>query len=134
VHKVLLIEDDEMVLRMYKKLFTYKGYSLEVARNGELGIKIAKKFKPDLILLDVMLPKMNGLEVLEKLKKDSKLKKIKVVLLTNLGMQDELDKAVENGAVRYIIKNDHVPNEVFKIAEEVIFQKKAKQLPSLKQK
>jgi len=121
--KILLIEDDEIMSRMYKKLFSYKGYSIETAGDGQEGLAKAQKTKPDIILLDVMMPKLNGLQVLDRLKKDPKTRDIQVVLLSNLSIQDELDKALDKGIIKYIIKRNHEPDEIFKIVEEIIASK-----------
>lgn len=120
MHKILLIEDDDIMSRMYKKLFTYKGYDINVAENGEEGFRKAKQFKPDLILLDVMMPKMNGFETLDKLKTEAKTKNIKVILLSNLGLQEELDKAIKKGAIKYVIKNENSPSEVLEIVNSFL--------------
>jgi CheY-like chemotaxis protein len=120
MYKILLVEDDEIMARMYKRLFKYKGYKIEIAKDGREGLVKVRNFDPDLILLDVMIPHLNGIEVLGKLKSNTKTKHIPIILLTNLGIQEELDKAVKIGIVRYIIKNDHTPEEVFKIAKDVL--------------
>ena len=118
--KVLLIEDDNFLSRMYSRVFSYKGYEVETAENAKVGLAKAKSFKPDIIFLDVMLPDENGLELLKKLKKTEVTKNMAVVLLTNLGIQKELDRALESGASRYIIKNDRDPSEILLIAQEVL--------------
>jgi CheY-like chemotaxis protein len=118
--KVLLVEDDDMMLRMYKKVFTFGGFEVIVAENGEDGLARAKETKPDLIILDVMMPKMNGLELLDKLKDDPKLKQIPTVMLTNLGMDHEIKKALDRGALLYLIKNEHDPKKVFEMVKELI--------------
>ena len=120
IRKILIVEDDEVLGRMYKKLFEFKNYDVNLVQDGLSAFSQAKKFEPNLILLDIMMPKMNGLEVLEKLKKDNETKIIPVILMTNLGIQEELDKAINNGALRYIIKNDHQPEDIFKIVEEIL--------------
>ena len=98
MRQILIIDDDQMLTRMYKRLFSYKNYKVKVIEEGHLAIQEAKKFKPDLILLDVMLPKMNGIEVLSKLKANTITKHIPVILLTNLGIQEKLDSAITKGA------------------------------------
>ncbi len=82
--KILIIEDDSMMSRMYQNSFSIEGFVTEIAKDGEEGIVKAKDIKPSLILLDVMMPKMNGLEALDLLKADSSTKDIPVVMLTNL--------------------------------------------------
>lgn len=118
--KILIIDDDEMMSRMYKKLLSFNGYVVEIAVDGKEGFKKANINRPDLILLDIIMPKMNGLDLLFKLKNDSKIKAIPVILLTNLGINEELKKAVEKGALGYVTKSDHEPSEVLKIVNRVL--------------
>jgi CheY-like chemotaxis protein len=121
--KILLVEDDDLMIRMYNRLFTIHGYQTEIAENGEEGFTKAKQFQPDLILLDVMMPKMNGLELVKKLKEDEETKDIIIVLLTNLGIQEKLDEAIQMGVATYIIKSNHQPEEIIRIVEEQLIKK-----------
>jgi CheY-like chemotaxis protein len=118
--KVLLVEDDEHMLRMYQKLFTYGGFAVTAAADGLEGIQKAKEIKPDLIILDVMMPKMNGLELLEEIKKDKTIKHIPTVMLTNLSMEREIENALAQGASLYIIKNEHEPQKVFDMVKNLV--------------
>jgi CheY-like chemotaxis protein len=115
--KILLVEDDGLMSRMYGRLFAYEGYDVEVAADGEAGFVKAKEFQPDLILLDVMMPRMNGLELIQKLKEESRTRDITLVLLTNLGIQEKIDEAMRLGAAGCIIKSNHSPEEVIKLVE-----------------
>jgi CheY-like chemotaxis protein len=121
--KILLIEDDGLMSRMYGRLFTYEGYDVEIAADGEAGFVKAKEFQPDLILLDVMMPRMNGLELIQKLKQDDRTRNIDVILLTNLGIQEKLDEAMSYGAVACITKSNHSPDEVIKLVKDVLSKK-----------
>lgn len=121
--KVLLIEDDEILSRMYKKLLTYNGHDVETAHDAKTGLDKAESFSPDIIFLDVILPDMNGLEVLEKLQKSKKTKDMAIILLTNLGLKEELEKALKNGASRYIIKNENDSGEILTVMREVLTEK-----------
>ena len=87
---VLLVEDDTFLGNIYKTKFDMEGFKVSVAENGEEGLADAKKKKPDIILLDILLPKLDGFRVLEKLKADDELKNIPVILLTNLGQKDDV--------------------------------------------
>jgi len=120
--QLLIIEDDELILRMYQKIFVFEGFDVSVANNGQDGLdKIrAAKPKPALVMLDIMMPKMNGLEVLDKLKADPDTKTIPVVMLTNLAGQQDAESALAKGAVRYIIKSEHDPKEVTEIVKEIL--------------
>jgi DNA-binding response OmpR family regulator len=118
--KILLVEDDPFLLNMYVTKFEMEGFSVVVADDGEKGVKSAVKELPDIILLDIMLPKMNGFEVLEKIKGADETKKIPVILLTNLSQKDEIEKAASLGAVDYLIKAHFMPSEVVEKIKKVL--------------
>lgn len=109
---VLIIEDDVFLSGIYQKKFEMEGFKVIIAGDGESGWQTAKKKKPDIILLDILLPKLDGFAVLEKLKKDAETKNIPVILLTNLGQKDDVEKGLEQGAVDYLIKAHFKPSEV----------------------
>jgi len=117
---LLIVEDDPLILRMYQQAFEFSKHKTFVADNGEDGLAKAKAEKPDVILLDIMMPNMNGLEVLKKLKLDPDTKKIPVVMLTNLGRDKDIKTALSLGAVKYITKVDNTPKEVVKQVEQII--------------
>lgn len=108
---ILLVEDDNFLGNIYKTKFEMEKFKVVVATDGLEGLEMAKKKKPDIILLDVLMPKMDGFEVLENLKKDKNLAKIPVILLTNLGQKDDVVKGLELGAVDYLIKAHFKPSE-----------------------
>ena len=110
--RILLIEDDSFIAQLYALKFKQTPYEFNQARDGDEGIALAKDQKPDLILLDIILPKNNGFTILENLKKDETTKDIPVILLTNLGQQENIQKGMTLGAVDYIIKAHHTPQEV----------------------
>lgn len=118
--KILIVEDDPLMSRMYQKIFSFEGYEVEMAVDGEEGWEKAKKNKPTLILLDIMMPKMNGIQVLEKLKLDAETKSIPVVMLTNLAGVSDAEAALAKGAVKYIVKSEHDPKEVTNMIKEVL--------------
>ncbi|MBT4120783.1 MAG: response regulator [Candidatus Magasanikbacteria bacterium] len=117
---VLLVEDDTFLANIYKTKFDMEGFKVSVSENGEEGLADAKKKKPDIILLDILLPKMDGFTVLEKLKEDSGVKDIPVILLTNLGQKDDVSKGLEMGAVDYLIKAHFKPSEVVEKVNKVL--------------
>ena len=119
-HKILLIEDDPFLLDMYSTKFKEVGFDIEVAQDGEMGISKAKEIMPDLILLDVVLPKKDGFEVLKTLKSDGQTAKIPVVMLTNLGLESDVKRGLELGAQSYIIKAHFTPTEVVAKIKEVL--------------
>src|SRR6266576_1657962 len=100
--KLLIVEDDPLMSRMYQKIFTFEGYDVQMAADGQEGLDKAREIKPTMILLDVMMPKLNGLQVLEKLKADPETKAIPVVMLTNLAGQQDAESALTKGAIKYI--------------------------------
>ena len=118
--KILIVEDDSLMLRLYQKAFGFENYEVETASNGEEGIEKAREIKPTLMLLDVMMPKMDGLTVLDKLKSDPETKSIPVIVLTNLAGTQDAETALAKGAVKYIVKSEHDPREVVGIVKEVL--------------
>ena len=118
--KVLIIEDDQLIQRMYEKIFKFQKFDVTIAGDGEKGLEIAKSLKPTIILLDVMMPKMDGFEVLKKLKEYDETKKIPVVMLSNLAGENDVETALSKGAVKYIVKSEHDPKEVSDIVQEII--------------
>ncbi len=118
--KILIVEDDPLMSRMYQKIFTFEGYEVEMAGDGQEGFEKASMTHPTLILLDVMMPKMNGLETLDKLKLDPDLKSIPVIMLTNLAGEKDAETALAKGAVKYIVKSEHDPKEVADTVKEVL--------------
>lgn len=118
--KVLLVEDDEMLHTMYTQKFTKEGYEVVSAYNGAEGVAAAETNKPDVILLDIIMPKMDGFVALKKLKKNDATKAIPVILLTNLGQEEDIRKGRELGATDYFIKANHTPQEVVDKVNEVM--------------
>jgi CheY-like chemotaxis protein len=118
--KIFIVEDDPLMSRMYQKIFTFEGYEVEMAGDGEEALTKLPTANPTIILLDVMMPKMNGLQVLEKLKADPATNHIPVVMLTNLAGQQDAETALSKGAVKYIVKSEHEPKEVADMVKEII--------------
>lgn len=116
--KLLIVEDDTFLANMYKTKFGLEGYTVSLAESGEEALKMLRKEMPDLVLLDVLLPGMDGFNVLKKIKKTAEFKKVPVILLTNLGQKDDVRKGFEMGAIGYLIKAQHMPSEV---VDKVIF-------------
>jgi DNA-binding response OmpR family regulator len=118
--KILIVEDDPLMSRMYEKIFTFEKYDVVMAHDGEEGLAKALSENPTLIMLDVMMPKMNGLQVLERLKADTRTKALPVIMLTNLAGQQDAETALSKGAVKYLIKSEHEPKEVTDIVKEIL--------------
>jgi len=110
--KILLVEDDTFLSGMYVSKLDMEGFDTVLASEGKQGLKMIKEENPDLILLDIILPKMDGFEILKEIRKDKKIKDTPVILLTNLGQKKDVDKAFKLGAVDYLIKAHFMPSEV----------------------
>ncbi|PJB16017.1 response regulator [Candidatus Falkowbacteria bacterium CG_4_9_14_3_um_filter_38_19] len=110
--KILLVEDEELMINLLQRKLTKEGYEISVARDGEEGLKEMREIKPDLVLLDIIMPKMGGFEVMEEMGKDKELKKIPVVIISNSGQPVELDEAQRLGARDWLIKTEFDPQEV----------------------
>ena len=118
--KVLIIDDEQELLKMYEQAFSNTGFTSILAENGEVGIKKAKDQKPDVILLDIIMPKMNGLDVLAEIKKDPEIKEIPVILLTNLPEECSGEKSKELGAAGYLVKAENEPDQVVESVKKII--------------
>lgn len=117
---ILFIEDEPNLQKMVSRFLEDKGYQVKSALDGELGLKIAKESKPDLILLDLILPKKDGFEVLKELKADSETKDIPVIVLTNLETSEDVEKALSLGATSYLVKASYELTEVVKKIEAAL--------------
>ncbi len=110
--KILLIEDEEIMIGLLKRKLIKEGYEVSIARDGEDGLKKMKEINPNLVLLDIIMPKMGGFEVMEEMGKDEELKKIPVIVISNSGQPVEIDKAQKLGARDWLIKTEFDPQEV----------------------
>ncbi len=110
--KILLVEDEEIVVDLLQRKLSQEGYEVHVARDGDEGLKAMREVKPDLILLDIIMPKMGGFEVMEEMRKDKELKEIPVIVISNSGQPVELDRAQKLGAKDWLIKTEFDPQEV----------------------
>lgn len=109
---ILFIEDESDLQKTFGDILKQEGYKMVSALDGEAGLKLAKAQKPDLILLDIILPKVHGFEVLKKLKEDSETKDIPIIVLTNLESRSDAEKALELGATTYLVKTSYTLEEV----------------------
>ena len=118
--KIVLVEDNEMLAEIYQTLLVSEGFSVEVAHDGEAGAKLIKKVVPDLVLLDIMLPKLSGDQVLYEIRSDAKCKDIKVIMLTNIS-ETEAPEGIERlGFSRYIVKANLQSEQLPAICRETI--------------
>ncbi|OGM12202.1 hypothetical protein A2Z22_05195 [Candidatus Woesebacteria bacterium RBG_16_34_12] len=123
--KVLIIEDEPLVARLYEKTLKFDGFEVSIANGGNEGLTKTKAEKPDLVLLDIMMPEPDGIEVLDKLKKDEETKGIPVVILTNLSGKHDAELALSKGADDYWIKRDAEPKDLGKMIKGILNRKPA---------
>lgn len=112
VQTILLVEDDPLLSRMYQTKFTKEGYRVLLAEDGEAGLKIALEQRIDFLILDIMMPKLSGLDLLAKLRENPRGKTIPVIVLSNLAQQKEAEKALALGAKEFLIKANLTPSQV----------------------
>lgn len=117
--KILIIEDEEIILNLLQKKLIKDGFDVTAAENGEKGMEAMRKSPPDLLLLDIIMPKKGGFEVMEEMIKDPQLKKIPIIIISNSGQPVELDRAQKLGAKDWLIKTEFDPQEVI---EKVVKQ------------
>jgi len=110
--KILIVEDEEIMIDLLQRKLTREGYEVSVTKDGDEGLKAMREVKPDLILLDIIMPKMGGFEVMEEMNKDPKLKQIPIIIVSNSGQPVELDNAQKLGAKDWLIKTEFDPQEV----------------------
>jgi DNA-binding response OmpR family regulator len=118
--KLLIIEDDLVLQKALSDYLVTEGFEIKCAEDGEIGIKMAMTEKPDLILLDIVLPKKDGYSVLREVRENPTTKAIPIVLLTNLGSIADVEKALELGATTYLVKADYRLEEVTAKVKEIL--------------
>jgi DNA-binding response OmpR family regulator len=116
-NKILLIEDDPFISEIYQRKLSENGFEVELVQDGSLALKKFQIFQPDFVLLDIMLPKKSGWEILKELVKVNN-NSSKIVMLTNLGEQDKIKQALEMGADDYLIKASLTPSELVEIIQD----------------
>ena len=122
--KVLIVEDDKFLSELISTKLDKEGFAISLAGDGEAGLKKAEEFKPDIILLDIMLPGMDGFEVLEKLKghANASIKKTPVIILSNFGQESKVERGLQLGAVDYLVKANFTTGEIVDKIKEVLKQ------------
>ena len=118
--KILLIEDEDMLRELITKRLTIGGYEIIQSTDGIGGLKAAQEQRPDLVLLDIVLPGIDGFEVLEKIKNDASLSRMPVVMLSNLSQKNDIEKALKLGAVDYFIKINFTSEEVLEKIKNIL--------------
>ncbi|HLB66669.1 MAG TPA: response regulator [Candidatus Saccharimonadales bacterium] len=127
--KIAIVEDDQAISQMYRIKFEADGYEVETAENGKLGLALAEKMRPDVILLDLMMPEMNGDEMLVELRKQVWGKNIKVVILTNIGEQEVPENIKQLGVSAFILKADMTPRQVAELVKKKLAENTAQASP-----
>ncbi len=112
MRKILLIEDEEIMINLLQKKLVREGYEVSVARDGEEGLKTMEEVRPDLVLLDIIMPRLGGFEVMEEMQKNKELRKTPVIVISNSGQPVELDRAQKLGAKDWLVKTEFDPQEV----------------------
>jgi two-component system, OmpR family, alkaline phosphatase synthesis response regulator PhoP len=112
--KIIIVEDDKFLTKIYRLNLENEGYKLVIVNDGKRALDVIQTEMPNLIMLDVILPNMTGLEILDDLKKTTKLKNIPVIMLSNLGQQKDIDKAINTGADDYFINAEVTIEEIIK--------------------
>ncbi len=119
-YKILVVEDDKFLRELISQKLTREGYDVKEAIDGEDGVVKVKEEKPDIILLDLILPGMDGFEVLAKIKDDPEVENIPVVILSNLGQRDDVERGLKLGAIDFLIKAHFTPGEIIEKIEKVM--------------
>jgi DNA-binding response OmpR family regulator len=123
MNKILLIEDDKILLEMYQDKFTHEGFEVLTANEGQEGFNKIKTFRPDIVLLDLIMPKVNGFEFLKLVKADPTLKNIPILVLTNIFADAE--DLVKNWGVEYfLLKSNYTPENIMDKVKEIVASKK----------
>ncbi|MDO8524044.1 MAG: response regulator [bacterium] len=118
--KLLIIEDEKVLMEMYLAKLNRQDLNIFSESSAEQGFAITKKEKPDLILLDILLPMGNGIDLLEKIRKDEDIKDTKVLVFSNYDEPDTRARAMELGAVDYLIKTNYTPNQIASIIQNIL--------------
>jgi DNA-binding response OmpR family regulator len=125
--KILLAEDDLQLIDMYRRKFELEGFDVKFAEDGQQALDILASWKPDVALIDIMMPKVNGLDVLKHIKDRKEYEDVLTIMLTNLGNESTAEEIYKLGATEYIVKADMTPLEVSEKVKELIkyYKKKA---------
>jgi len=122
-YKVLIIDDDVFYVEVMTRIFSREKYGIEIALDGEDGLKKVKSFNPDIVLLDIRMPKMDGIAVVRELKKDPSTKDIPVILVSNLADERDAGEVAGLSDVQSLVKANHTPDEIFQKVKETLESK-----------
>ena len=119
---ILLVEDDPFLIDIYTTKLKKSGFKTEVVTDGESALKKIRQKMPDILLLDIVLPQTDGWKVLREIKEDPNLQNLKVVILSNLGQKEEVEKGLKLGAIKYLIKSFYTPSQVVEEIKKILDQ------------
>ena len=119
---ILLVEDDPFLIDIYATKLKKSGFKTEVVTDGESALKKIRQKMPDILLLDIVLPQTDGWKVLREIKEDPNLQNLKVVILSNLGQKEEVEKGLKLGAIKYLIKSFYTPSQVVEEIKKILDQ------------
>ncbi len=118
--KIAIIEDDLVISQMYRMKFEAEGFEVQTAENGRIGVELAEKMRPDIILLDIRMPEMNGDEALKKIRATAWGKQLPVLVLTNVGEEEAPQDLRALGVAAYIVKADFTPRQVVELVKQTL--------------
>ena len=122
MHKVLIIDDEPPYRKIYQRKFEVSGYEATTAENGQEGLEKMRSFKPDIVFCDLMMPMLDGFQLLDQAKADPELNTIPIVVLTNLSTTDDAQKVIQKGAAAILVKSDTEPTAIIDKAKEILGQ------------
>lgn len=117
---ILLVEDDPFIADIYATRLKEDGFTVDLASDGQECLDKIREKKPDLLVLDIVLPRIDGWEILEEIRKDNKLKDTKVIIISNLSQKSEVQKGMELGALKYLIKAYYTPAEIIQEVKKIL--------------
>ena len=120
MNKILIIEDDQIVANIYRNKFSVEGYQVEVALDGLAGLELVRSFRPDAVLLDLMLPKMTGVELMKKIRSEPELEQIPVIVFSNTYLSEMLQQACKAGATKCLTKANCTPQQVIEAVRSTL--------------
>ncbi len=118
--KILLVEDDPLIIDIYTTKLKESGFQTETASDGEMALKKLKEENFDLLILDMVLPRLTGFELLKKIREDKGFKELKVLILSNLGQEADINLAKKLGVSKYLIKANFIPSEVVEEIKKIL--------------
>ncbi len=118
--KILLVEDDPFLIDIYSTKLSEEGFQVFVARDGSQVLEMIRENEPNIIVLDIVLPNIDGWNILKKIKKEPNLKEAKIIILSNLSQIEEVEKGIALGADKYLIKSDYTPSQVLEEIKELL--------------